>query len=255
MSKGLIAVIAVLFLLGLVSAVLPGPILRDPPRDLPWQLPDYRLAEMGSEVLPDGKIRAYVEHFFLEGISPAMVMWFYQQLPIATVQYQGRTLPLYHIFHPSEHGTLRVLEPAPDGSPGMALGAMIQRDEWFGPYDSRGAARIEEFSEEGMLAVPMAAGLRFGEVRHSLRSERGGTAYRVDTLIGSDVPLLGPVINYYLRTAVFHPAMIEQWQRHQLEEVASLQFFLPQLYVQRATGTPFTLDLPGGKPGTDHGFR
>lgn len=244
MKKALIIAILVLSLFGLVGAWLPGPIKRDPPRDLPWQLPDYRLADTGWEVLPDGKIRTYVEHFFLEGISPAMVMWFYQQLPIASVQYQGRTLPLYHIFHPSEHGTLRVLESAPDGTPGMALGAMIQRDEWFGPYDSRGAARIEEFSETGMLAVPQAAGLEFGEVRHALRNENGGTAYRVDTLIGSDLPLLGPVINYYLRTVVFHPAMIEQWQRHQLEEVASLQFFLPQLYAQRADGIHFRLEAP-----------
>ena len=87
-------------------------------------------------------------------------------------------------------------------------------------------------------------GLEFGEVRHALRSENGGTAYRVDTLIGSDLPLLGPAINYYLRTVVFHPAMIEQWQRHQLEEVASLQFFLPQFYAQRADGIHFRLDAP-----------
>tara|TARA_R110001592_G_scaffold363396_2_gene687678 strand:+ start:97274 stop:98023 length:750 start_codon:yes stop_codon:yes gene_type:complete len=244
MRKSLFTAIAALCLFVLIAVWLPGPIERDTPRDLPWQLPDYRLADTGWEVLPDGRIRTYVEHFFLEDISPAMVMWFYQQLPIATVEYRGVTLPLYHIFHPSEHGTLRVLEPAPDGTPGMARGAMIQRDEWFGPYDSRGSAQIVEFSASGMLALPQVAGLPIGEIRHSLRSENGGTAYRVDALIGSDLPLLGAVVNYYLRTVVFHPAMIEQWQRHQLEEVASLQFFLPQLYAQRAKGTHFSLDTP-----------
>ena len=39
-----------------------------------------------------------------------MVSWFYQQLPISTVELHGVTYPLYHIFHPSEHGTLRVLD-------------------------------------------------------------------------------------------------------------------------------------------------
>lgn len=244
MRKGLFAAIAALCLFALITVLLPGPIERDTPRDLPWKLPDYRQAETGWEVLADGRIRTYVEHFFLADISPAMVMWFYQQLPIATVEYRGVTLPLYHIFHPSEHGTLRVLEPAPDGTPGMARGAMIERDEWFGSYDSRGSARIVEFSESGMLALPQVAGLPIGKIRHSLRSENGGTAYRVDALIGSDLPLLGAVVNYYLHTAVFHPAMIEQWQRHQLEEVASLQFFLPQLYAQRANGTHFRLETP-----------
>ena len=246
MRKSLLAAMAGLCLFALIAVWLPGPIARDTPRDLPWQLPDYRLADTGWELLPDGRIRTYVEHFFLEDISPAMVMWFYQQLPIATVEYGGDSLPLYHIFHPSEHGTIRVLEPAPNGAAGMARGAMVHREEWFGPYDSRGSARIVEFSELGMLALPQVAGLPIGEIRHSLRSENGGTAYRVDGLIGSDLPLLGTVVNYYLRTAVFHPAMIEQWQRHQLEEVASLQFFLPQLYAQRANGTHFRLESTPG---------
>ena len=60
-------------------------------------------------------------------------------------------------------------------------------------------------------------------------------------MIGSDLPVLGVAINYYLRTRVFHPAMMEQWQRHQVEEVASLQFFLPELYSQRGRGNNFVL--------------
>ena len=38
-----------------------------------------------------------------------MVAWFYQQLPISTIAYKGVTYPLYHIFHPTEHGALRVV--------------------------------------------------------------------------------------------------------------------------------------------------
>jgi hypothetical protein len=41
---------------------------------------------------------------------------------------------------------------------------------------------------------------------------------------------------------VFHPEMLEQWLRHQIEEVASLQFFLPQIYAQRDSGTHFLLE-------------
>lgn len=211
----------------------PGALTRDAPRDLPWELPDYRLAHTSWEVGEDGRIYTRVEHFFLEGISPQMVSWFYQQLPISTVDLDGLTYPLYHMFHPTEHGRLRILEPAPDGTPGMAMGAMIQREEWFGPYDSTGAARIVEFSADGMLAIPEVAGLAIGEVRHSLRAENGGTVYRVDAIIGSALPMLGSVINFYLRTMVFHPQMIEQWRRHQVEEVSSLQFFLAEIYAQR----------------------
>tara|TARA_R110002072_G_scaffold93495_2_gene207097 strand:- start:2268 stop:3020 length:753 start_codon:yes stop_codon:yes gene_type:complete len=219
----------------------PEPIARDAPRDLPWVLPDYHLAETHWEIGEDGKIYATVQHFFLPGIAPEMVSWFYRYLPISTVHYKGVTYPLYHIFHPSEHGTLRLLEPARDGSQGMGLGAMAEREEWFGIYDSRGAARIVEYSDAGFLAIPEVAGIPIGQVRHTFDFVNGGTEYRVDTIIGSDLPVLGPLLNLYLRQRVFHPEMLEQWQRHQVEEVASLQFFLPKLYSQRNTGEAFIL--------------
>ena len=93
-----------------------------------------------------------------------------------------------------------------------------------------------------MLAIPQFAGLKIGEVRHSFKGLNGGTAYRVDTVIGSDLPVIGVLLNFYIRTWVFHPQMLEQWQRHQVEEVASLQFFLAQIYRQRGGGQHFTLD-------------
>ena len=241
LALGLLALLLVALVAWFVS---PPPIERDPPRDLPWQLPDYRQARTAWSIGPDGKIYTQVQHFFLEGISPAMVSWFYRQLPISTVELRGVTYPLYHIFHPSEHGTLRVLEPAPDGTPGMSMGALIQREEWFGPYDSRGSARIVEFSDRGMLAIPVFAGLSFGSVRHSLKAVDGGTSYRVDAVIGSDLPLVGPLLNLYLRERVFHPATLEQWRRHQVEEVSSLQFFLPRLYRQRERGNHYSIDWP-----------
>lgn len=226
------------FLLWLMT---PGPLVRDKPRDLPWQLPDYRQAHSDWQVGEDGRIYTQVEHFFLRDISPEMVSWFYQQLPISTVDLDGVTYPLYHIFHPTEHGRLWVVEPAPDGSAGMARGSIIKREEWFGPYDSTGAARIVEFSNDGMLAIPGVAGLTIGEVRHSLRAENGGTVYRVDSIIGSELPLVGGLINLYLRNFVFHPKMIDQWRRHQVEEVSSLQFFLPEIYAQRGGGNHFKI--------------
>lgn len=239
-SASIVLVLAVL--MGVALWLLSPPqLVRDAPRDLPWELPDYRSASTSWSIDSQGRIHTQVEHFFLEGISPAMVAWFYQQLPVSTIEYRGVTYPLYHMFHPSEHGTLRVVEAAPDGTPGMAKGALISRDEWFGPYDSRGTARISEFSDAGMLAIPEVAGVAIGTVRHSYTAENGGTRYRVDTVIGVDTPVLGRVLNLYLRERVFHPEMIAQWQRHQIEEVSSLQFFLPEIYAQRQNAPHFYL--------------
>lgn len=239
---------AVLFLvLGLILFLLlgvllsPASIVRDEPRNLPWTLPDYRGAQSHWEIGDDGRIHTWVEHFFLEDISPAMVSWFYRHLPISSVRYQGEILPLYHFFHPTEHGTLRLLLPASDGTQGMGIGAVIEREEWFGLFDSRGTARIAEFSDAGFLAIPEVVGFKIGEVRHQFTAVNGGTAYRVDTVLGSQLPVVGTLLNWYLRTQVFHPQMIRQWQRHQIEEVSSLQFFLPQIYVQKPSDELFNI--------------
>ena len=245
-AKRLVAILISLAIAGLIALLMisPAPLERDTPRDLPWVLPDYRNAHSQWEIGADGRIYAEVEHFFLQGISPAMVAWFYQQLPISTVELNGTVYPLYHIFHPVGHGRIRVVEGAPDGSPGMAQGATIMREEWFGPYDSRGTARLLEFSNDGMLAVPVAAGLKIGQVRHSYRAEYGGTTYKVEAVIGSTLPLIGPILNWFIRTQVFHPAMMALWQQHQIEEVASLQFFLVDLYAQRGGQNHYVLNIP-----------
>lgn len=218
------------------AALSPSSIHRDTPRELPWTMPDYRGAKSGWEVGDDGRVHAWVEHFFLQDVSPAMVSWFYRYLPISTLTVGGVQYPLYHFFHPTEHGRLRVLEPASDASVGMGLGAVIEREEWFGDFDSRGAARIVEYSDAGFLAVPQALGLSIGEVRHQFVAKNGGTAYRVDTVIGTEAPVIGALLNAYLRSQVFHPAMLEQWQRHQIEEVSTLAFLLPVIYPQRGQG-------------------
>ena len=86
--------------------------------------------------------------------------------------------------------------------------------------------------------------MQIGEVRHSFaRASTAAQVYRVDTIIGSNLPVIGRLLNFCIRTWVFHPQMLEQWQRHQVEEVASLQFFLAQdIFASVGGGQHFTLD-------------
>lgn len=70
-------------------------------------------------------------------------------------------------------------------------------------------------------------------MEHHFSAADGGTRYRLEALIGSDLPLVGPLLNSHLRKRIYHRAMIAQWLRHQVEEVSCLPFFLPQIYAQR----------------------
>lgn len=149
------------------------------------------------------------------------------------VEFDGALRPLYHLFHPTEHGRIWIDEPAADGRPGVGAGGVVARFEWFGPYDSQGAARVIELSSQRFVSRPKRAGVSFGEIRHEWHASPQGAQYEVDTVIGVDWPVIGPLANALLRRFVFSEGMLHEWQRHQVEEVGLLQHFLPQLYAQR----------------------
>lgn len=87
----------------------------------------------------------------------------------------------------------------------MGVGALVSRQEWFGAYNSKAAGRIIEFSQQGMVVRPEVLGFNFGEISHSFiqklytlidaKKQQLGTQYKVDSIIGSNVPVIGPMIN------------------------------------------------------------
>ena len=214
---------------------------HDAPRDFAWKVVDYKAAKYSHTVLPNGQIHLEIIHLPLVGITPEMLAWWYRVLPISEVEVDGKRYPFYHLFHLSEHGRIWLKQAAADGQPGMGVGALVARQEWFGQFDSEGAGRITEFSTRGMTVHPEVAGIWLGEIRHIFELAPGGSHYRVDSVIGVDWPLVGPVVNWLLRTATFHEAMLREWERHQIEEVANLAYFLPQLYAQRAQAPRYVL--------------
>ena len=237
-----------LFLIGVCTlALLTGWWLLQPkwqhdtPRDLPWAVADYRQANFSHQTLANGQIQLEINHLPLVGITPEMLAWWYRVLPISTIEINGTTYPLYHIFHLTEHGQLWVVEPATDGSSGMGEGSLVARREWFGAHDSEGAGRVISISPQGLTVRPEVVGVQMGEIRHIFNATENGSEYRVESLIGVDWPLAGPLFNCLLRNTVFTEGMLREWVRHQVEEVSMLNYYLPQLYAQRSDGYHFNL--------------
>lgn len=227
---------------------------HDAPRTLPWTVPDYRSAQATHTVLPDGRLRIAITHLPLTGIRPEMLAWWYRKLPLSTVDISGVRYPFYHVFHPTEHGRIRVVEPARDGQPGMGIGALVEREEWFGPFDSKGAGRVTRLDATGMTVVPEVAGLRFGSIDHLFEATPTGTQYRVVSTIGVEWPLVGGMVNWAIRRAMYPEAMLQHWERHQIEEVGMLQHFLAALYASQPQGNAYRLTTPArpsfGDPAT-----
>jgi hypothetical protein len=230
LTGGLLSVVCLMA----VVWFMPQPsFTHDAPRSLPWTLPDYKPAKTHYRTLDDGRLEITIEHLPLPGVSPAMLAWFYKVLPISRVQLDGSSYPLYHLFHPTEHGVIQVSEPAANGVEGMGVGALVTRQEWFGPYNSVGSGRILSFSSAGMTVAPEVAGMSVGFMEHRFEATPCGSRYTLRSVLGSKLPVVGNLINLYIRHRQFPPEKVQQWLRHQVQEVSSLPFFLPELYRQR----------------------
>jgi hypothetical protein len=217
----------------LIAFAFPTNPRHDPPRRLRWPLRDVAEASTSHAVLPDGRIRLRIEHRSLPGVTPEMLAWWYRVLPISRVKFDGAVRPMYHLFHPFEHGRIWVEQPAADGRPGVGAGGVVARYEWFGPYDSKGSARVIELSPRRFVTRPAIAGFTIGEIRHEWGNSPQGATYTVESTIGVDWPIVGPWVNALLRRRVFSEGMLREWQRHQVEEVGLLPHFLPALHAQR----------------------
>jgi len=180
-----------------------------------------------------------------------MLAWWYRVLPLSEVEFDGALRPMYHLFHPYEHGRIWVEAPAADGQPGVGAGGVVARYEWFGPYDSEGAARVIELSPRRFVTRPTMAGVTFGEIRHDWAASAQGATYTVDTIIGVDWPVVGPWVNALLRRYVFSEGMLREWKRHQVEEVGLLPHFLPTLYAQRNDRNMYRLPGPWADQATN----
>lgn len=207
---------------------------KDTPRPTFWDYPRVSEAKIKFEYLDSGFLDIQIEHPELKGVTPAMISWWYKHLASGRYKIQGVEYDFYHLFHLSEHGKTSVVSPAADGSMTMDKGAIVYRQECFGPHFSKGKGLIEEFSEQGFVVSPVLGPLKLGRIEHSFTATENGTIYRVKTLLGLDAPLIGPLINLYIRKKQFPPDVVKEWVRHQVEEVGSLVHYLPQIYQEQA---------------------
>jgi hypothetical protein len=231
MKKIFLTLIALPFLGIAVLFSLPRPSFEiEAARPHFWDYPPISEAKYHTEIDSEGKLVIELEHPLLKGITPEMISWWYKNLANGVASIQGKQYSFYHLFHLSEHGQTRVIEPAIDGSSGMGVGSLVYRQERFGPYLSKGMGRVTAFGSNGFTVVPVMGPFSFGTIEHHFEKKESGTLYRVKIRLGSDAPLIGSILSLYIRTRQFPPEVVQEWIRHQVEEVGSLPNFLPKLY-------------------------
>lgn len=207
-----------------------------PPLDVPWTMKPLESAKTTVEQLADGRIRFAIQHDLVRGVTPAMLVWWFNNME-GTVDIGGRAIPRYRAWHPRDHVALTYVRPGTDGRR-FSAGAQIRIQEFFGArpeYKVNIVDDVDHLDETGMRHAGRIMGREFVSMDYRFAAVPEGTRYENSLTVGGDGrTLFGKLVNV-VRGRLFPDAQGRAWLRHNVEEVGNLEHFLPALYAQRAT--------------------
>ena len=93
------------------------------PLALPWALKPLGSAQYGVESLDEGRLRYWIRHDIVRGVTPAMLAWWFAHLE-GDVEIGGRRIDRYRAWHPYDHVHASYAWRCLDGSVGA--GAAIR---------------------------------------------------------------------------------------------------------------------------------
>lgn len=185
----------------------------------------------------DGSIRVIIEHDDIKGVTPAMLRWWFENLAGSTmwngVDFTGPEVKFYHLWHHRDHiGITPLSDVGVVKNKGFQVGALSLIDECFNDFRRRihSTTLTTRLDEEEFNFSIMAGGQKFGHIFHRYAPVDGGCSFYAETRIGSELPLLGPILNWLLVPRLFPRLAGEQWILHNIEETGRTEDILPTLY-------------------------
>lgn len=211
---------------------------RRPPEPLntPWTCKPLESARSGVDILSDGRIHCWIDHDVVRGVTPKMLVWWFQHLE-GDIQFDGRRLPRYRVWHPQDHVAIEYSRRNQDGS--ISTGCVIHLTEMLGAnpdYLVDVHTLITRLDEGGFAHRPRFHGLQLAAMDYTFAEVPGGTLYRNSLTVGAR-GLLGRLINPLIRRFAFDEARGRAWITHNVEEVGNFESFLPQLYAEETVAT------------------
>lgn len=183
--------------------------------------------------LPDGRLRMTIAHAPLRGITPAMLDWWFRNIG-GTMDWQGREVSRYHVWHPRDHIRWALHRPAPGG--GVGPGAVFRIVEAFQAdprYRVDVLDRVTALSQAGITLEGRRLGFRVTRLAHRFTALDGATQYDSVLEVGLGAPFPGPALNRLILPGKFPEAMGRAWIAHNIEEVGHFETFLPALHAAR----------------------
>lgn len=198
------------------------------PIRVPWASKGLSSAKVRTEHLPDGRLRFSIEHDVLKGVTPAMLVWWFNNMD-GTCSVDGVDHPRYRVWHPRDHHSLTYLRAASDGRK-FGPGALIRIREFFGA-DPRCAIDVvdvvDHLDERGFVHRNERFGQTAARMDYTMRPVANGTQYDDVMTVGIEG---AKIFNRLVRPLIKSDSVLSRWPLHNIEEVGHFEHFLPQLY-------------------------
>jgi hypothetical protein len=202
------------------------------PLALPFALKPLGSAEYGVDELADGRVRYWIRHEVVRGVTPRMIAWWFAHLE-GDVVIGGRRIARYRAWHPYDHVHASYARRRPDGTIGP--GAAIRLREYFGA-NSRHAVdtvtEIERLDEQAFVHNPRVHRIAgFARLEYRFTEVGAGTLYENCLIVGA-AHGWKRIWNPLITRLVFDRVRGLAWIRHNIEEVGSFEHILPSLYAE-----------------------
>jgi len=217
---------------GLAWAFGRGPRLLAP-RQIDWTMRALDTARTSVGKLEDGRVELVIEHARLEGVTPAMLHWWFQTAS-EDMEWKGSIIPRYHVWHPVDHIQLEVVRRAADGTVGP--GSRFHIVEAFGGDLANLVDRVVDvprLDAGGITLEVRLLGRAIMRLAHTFTATEGGTGYHSRMLLGAESGLVMKPLSHAIRDRVLSDDKARAWLLHNVEEVGNLPHFLPSLYEAR----------------------
>jgi hypothetical protein len=203
------------------------------PLPIAWNPKPSGSARSGVERLADGRVHCWIEHDTLRGVTPQMLVWWFQHLE-GEMEHEGVRAQRYRFWHPLDHVQVRYARRLRDGSVGP--GAVLHITEMLGArpeYLVDVKSHIVRLDLGGFGHRPRLHGLPLAAMDYSFEAVPGGTRYRNSLTVGLAHTWARP-LNALLRRYAFDDERGQAWIRHNIEEVGQFERFLPALIAAEA---------------------
>lgn len=202
------------------------------PRPVLWPIRARETAEVDDQMLADGRRRITIVHALLKGITPEMLDWWYHNVE-GEMDYAGGRWLRYCVWHPLDHISYKVSRRM-DGKVGPGTRLHI-REAFQRRQENLLDLHVEVESIDARAAIirKRVGPISILRLVNRFEDTPSGVRYTTEMTIGA-MGFPGRLLNPMLRRSILGGERGQAWIRHHIEEIGTLEHFLPQLFATEA---------------------